>query len=226
MRSFKASTALAQMRTLIAVLLAACTPPAVSVTDGKGGWPVHHESPAGSPAGSAAGSSVGSAAGSSVGSAAGSSAGSQAGSPADLDADYYKDFSYVEPPVKNDDGKPWTRGGTVSRILYHPVTGAKVATVHYELHAQADEQTWNEARVMRATTHCAPLRYERALARHAHSGLHAARSLAPVFLACLRRWLRHTRSTSYRTSRASFTSKSVRSFRAAVSTAVSVLDGL
>jgi len=171
------------------VLLAASTPSVVSIASEKGGWPVHH------------------------------------GSPADGHVNDYKDFSY-EPPAKEDDGKPWTRGGTVSRILYHPVTGAKVATVHYELHAQADEQTWNEARVMRATTHCAPLRYERALARHAHSGLHAARSLAPVFLACLRRWLRHTRSTSYRTSRASFTSKSVRSFRAAVSTAVSVLDGL
>ncbi len=114
------------------VLLAASTPSVVSIASEKGGWPVHH------------------------------------GSPADGHVNDYKDFSY-EPPAKEDDGKPWTRGGTVSRILYHPVTGAKVATVHYELHAQADEQTWNEARVMRATTHCAPLRYERLLARDTHT---------------------------------------------------------
>ncbi len=72
------------------------------------------------------------------------------------DRDYYKDFSY-EPPAKKDDSKPWTRGGTVSRILYHPVTGAKTAIVHYELLAHDDKQDWDEARVMRATTHCAPL---------------------------------------------------------------------
>ena len=107
------------------VLLAACTPPVVSIASEKGGWPVHHgyELPAHGDA---------------------------------RDRDYYKDFSY-EPPAKKDDSKPWTRGGTVSRILYHPVTGAKTAIVHYELLAHDDKQDWDEARVMRATTHCAPL---------------------------------------------------------------------
>ncbi len=111
------------------VLLAASTPSVVSIASEKGGWPVHH------------------------------------GSPADGHVNDYKDFSY-EPPAKEDAGKPWTQGGTVSRILYHPVTGAKMATLHYELHAHGDKQAWDEARVMRTTTHCAP---SRAIAIRGHA---------------------------------------------------------